>query len=216
LAVNHGRRHEAAYHWVAERIRSGEWGELRGMHVSCPGIGLGCLGTHFIDLMRFLSGEDMKCLTGFLDPERGPNPRGAAYHDPGGLLVAQGSNGTRFVLHQIEDGGGPHHIRLDLTGARVLIDERDRRMDVLRRVAPGKFEPDPLPAGRELRLDLLQICADILTELSNGGALTCTADNANRALEAILAGHLSHQAGNRPVSLPLTDPAHLDFEVAIT
>ena len=38
LAVNHGRRAEPLYRWVAAQIRSGDWGALRSVRIACPGM----------------------------------------------------------------------------------------------------------------------------------------------------------------------------------
>ena len=52
LAVNHCRRHVPAYRWLRTRICSGDWGQLRAIRIASPGIGLGCLATHFVSSPR--------------------------------------------------------------------------------------------------------------------------------------------------------------------
>lgn len=224
LAVNHCRRHVAAYAWARERIASGHWGHLRGVRMACPGIGLGCLTTHFIDLAAFLSGDTFMRVTGWVDPERDLNPRGAEFHDPGGLVVAEGASGARYVFHQIEDASGPASIVLDLTLARIVVEEREGRVSVIRRdpaVKPGpgrppKFDEEAPPDDRPLKLDLVEMTAAVLTELAKEGPLTCSAENGYRSLEVIVAAHLSHSRGNMPVALPLEREDDLSLELAIT
>ncbi len=224
LAVNHCRRHVSAYEWVRDRIASGHWGALRGVRMACPGIGLGCLATHFIDLAAFLSGQRFARVTGWVDPERGANPRGAEFHDPGGLIVAEGDGGARFVFHQIEDASGPTSIVLDLTLARVVVEEREGRVSVIRRdpsVKPGpgrppKFDEEAPPQDQPLKLDIVEMTSAVLAELAGEGRLTCAAEHGYRSLEVVVGAHLSHGRGNVPVELPLVDEKDLAMELAIT
>lgn len=224
IAVNHGRRHVAGYAWLAREISVGRWGTLRGGFTSCPGIGLGCLATHFVDLMRFLGGEDFVSVTGWLDPERGTNPRGATFHDPGGLIVATGASGARYVHHQIEDGSGPLSLVLDLTQARVAVEEREGHISVMRRdpsVKPGpgrpvRFEVLEPPTESPLKLDILELSGAVLTELAGDGPLICDARHGYRSLETVVATHVSHRRGHIPVSLPLEEMEILTEELPIT
>lgn len=224
LAVNHCRRHVPAYRWLAAQIASGRWGQIRGVRMGIPGIGLGCLGTHFLDLMRMLSGEEFVAVSGWVDPERGANPRGAHFHDPGGLVVAQGRAGTRFVLHQIEDGAGPGSIALDLTGARVVIEERSRAVHILWRDTstptgqgrPPRFEEVALPEEHPLELDIVALTAEVIGELVAGQVPTCAAEHGYASLEAVVATYLSHEQGHLPVALPLSGEGVLARELAIT
>lgn len=224
LAVNHCRRHVPAYRWLASRIAAGGWGEVRGVRIGIPGIGLGCLGTHFLDLMRMLAGEEFSAVSGWVDEERGANPRGGEFHDPGGLIVARGARGTRFVLHQIEDGAGPGSIVLDLTGARLVIEERTRSVQIIRRdpsAAPGpgrppRFEEVAVPEDQPLELDIVALTAEVLRELAAGRAPTCDAQHGYASLEVVVAAYLSHERGHVPVVLPLAAADELGRELAIT
>jgi predicted dehydrogenase len=204
LAVNHGRRVEPLYRWVAERVGSGEWGELRSVRITCPGIGLGCVGIHYLDLMRMLSGDEMTSVTGWIDPERGPNPRGAEFHDPGGVVVAEGRSGARYLHQHIEDGGGPAPVVVETTGARFTVVEDTGAMEWLRRW-PGErsFRPSPLPEGLAFELDVVKMTAALLRELAGEGPLSCPGTDGRASLELLAAAYASHRRGHRPVPLPL-------------
>jgi len=224
LAVNHCRRHVPAYRWLAGKIRSGERGVLRGARSACPGIGLGCLATHFLDLLRFLGGEDFVEVFGWVDAEKGANPRGACFHDPGGLIVATGVSGARYIHHQIEDAAGPYSLTIDLTSARISVEERDGKIGVIWRdpsVKPGpgrppRFENLACPEDAPLRLDLVEMTAGVLAELARGDALTCAGEHGYKSLEAVVAAYGSHAAGHAAMTLPLSDSDLLDKELPIT
>lgn len=214
LAVNHCRRLVPAYRWLRERLQSGEWGQLRSMRSSWPGIGLGCSATHMIDLWRFLGGERLDTVFGWVDPVRGINPRGSQFSDPGGMIVVTSSSGARYVHEQAEDGAGPGTFVVETTGAEIKVDERDGTMSVLKRdlsVKPGpgrppKYDAVPLPAEAPLAIDIVRLSAEILRELVEERELTCPAEHGLRSLEVVVGAHLSHDRGHAPVALPLTDP----------
>jgi predicted dehydrogenase len=214
LAVNHGRRHVPAYRWLAQQLQSGQWGELRSIRSSCPGIGLGCIATHMIDLWRFLGGEELHTVFGWVDPVRGPNPRGAEFSDPGGMIVATSASGTRYVHEQTEDGAGPGALVIETTAAQIDVDEYNRSVSILQRdlsVKPGpgrppKYNPVLLPADAPLLIDIVRLSADTLRELVGQSLPTCAAEHGLRSLEVVVAAHLSNDRGHAPIVLPLRDP----------
>lgn len=214
LVVNHCRRFVLAYRWLSRRLQSGEWGQLRAMRSSWPGIGLGCSATHMIDLWRFLGGERLDTVYGWVDPVRGNNPRGAEFRDPGGMLVATSSAGTRYVHEQTEDGAGPGTFVIETTGAEIRIDERQGTVCILARdlsVKPGpgrppKYDAVALPADAPLAIDIVALSAEALRELTEERELTCPAEHGLRSLEVVVAAHLSQDRRHAAVDLPLSDP----------
>ena len=224
LAVNHSRRHVPAYAWLARRLQSGEWGQLRSILSSWPGVGLGCNATHMIDLWSFLGGETLNTVFGWVDPIRGPNPRGPEYQDPGGMVVATSALGTRYVHEQIEDGAGPRTLTIETTCAQIRVDERIGSIEVLARDAsvrpgpgrPPKYDVVPLPTEASLNLDIVHLSAEILRELVEEREITCTAEHGLRSLEVIVGAHLSDRHGHGPVVLPITDADAKAIRLPIT
>lgn len=223
VAVDHPRRTTPVYRWVAERIASGQWGALRAMWVQRPGIGLGCLATHSYDLVRLLSGAEIERVTGWVDPERGANPRGPSFHDPGGLAVLELSDGSRATVAQIEDGAGPMSIEVLTTLSRVRVEERDGSVDVIVKDAavkkgpdqPARFEqveiPEALRSKRVLRTEIQWL----LEGLIHGHPAATIADG-HASVEALVAVHLSHARGNAPVALPLHSDPGRDLWLPVT
>lgn len=214
LAVNHTLRHVPAYRWLAQQLQSGHWGKLRSMQSTWPGIGLGCLATHMVDLWRFLGNEEVNTVVGWVDPVRGRNPRGAEFSDPGGMIVATSASGTRYVHEQTEDGAGPGSLVIETTAAQIVVDQYAQSVVVLLRdlsVKPGpgrppKYDPILPPPEARLALDIVRCSAEALRELVEDRELTCGGEHGLRSLEVVVAAHLSSERGHVPVALPLNDP----------
>jgi predicted dehydrogenase len=203
LAVNHGRRVEPFYRWAAAQVGSGAWGDLRTIRVACPGIGLGCVGTHYLDLVRLLSGDEIASVSGWIDPVRGPNPRGAEFQDPGGVVVMQGRSGRRYVHQHIEDGVGPAPVVVELTGGRLTVVEDTRQVEWLPRGSGFDLRPGPPPEAPPLALDVVGMAAALLEELAGEGPLSADGADGRAALEILSAAYASDARGHAPAALPL-------------
>lgn len=218
LAVNQSRRHDPLYAWIAGRVREEAWGGLRGVWIQRPGIGLGCLGTHFFDLVRFLSGREVERVTAWVDPFLGPNPRGAQFVDPGGLVVLELAGGVRATVAQMEDAAGPATVELHFTGGRVRVEEQLGRVEVTVRDRAAKsptFIAGEVPAGLSAKPNLLSMSEALVRELAGEGPLACEAREGLASVEILAAAHLSHARGHTPMALPLVG-ADRDHWMSIT
>jgi hypothetical protein len=97
-----------------------------------------------VDLWRFLTGEELTTVHGWVDPVRGSNPRGSNYRDPGGMIIATTASSTRYIHEQAEDGAGPSSMVIATTGAQIAVDEHRGSIEILARdlsVKPGPGRP---------------------------------------------------------------------------
>lgn len=211
LAVDQSRRWDPMYRWLRDQIRSGRWGQPRAAWIQRPGIGLGCLATHSFDLVQFLFDKEPRAITAWVDEPVASNPRGERFVDPGGFVVMDFGPGLRATVAQIEDGAGPMSVELDLTGARVRIDEKSGELEVIARdlsIKPGPdrppvFERLEVPSGLATRPSMPVMLTGVLKELASGGDMDCDARHGRSAVETLVAAHLSHQRGHVPQALPL-------------
>ena len=211
LSVDQSRRHDPFYRWLREEIRSGRWGEPRPGWIQFPGIGLGCLGTHHFDLVRFLFDTEVERVTAWVDEPVRVNPRGEQFVDPGGLVVLECCPGLRMVVAQIEDGAGPRSIELNFTAARIRIDERMGVGEIIERdlsIIPGPGRPPafieaPLPDHISPKVNMFVMLRGVLEELCGEGAMDCDGVHGRQSVEVLAAVHASHDAGSFPVALPL-------------
>jgi predicted dehydrogenase len=215
VAVDHVRRHAPAYRWLRERIASGDWGRMRTIWMQRPGIGLGCNAVHSFDTVRFLTGREARRVTAWVDDPIGKNPRGADFVDPGGLVVMDMGSDLRAVVAQIEDGAGPTSVEIDMTAARIRLDEQSGAIEIVERdlsVKPGPGRPaaykrsEP-PAGLSAKTDMLLMIEGCLADLLHDGPVESDAAQGLATVEILVAAHLSQRRGNVPIDVPLTSPS---------
>jgi len=215
VAVDHVRRFAPAYRWLHERIVSGEWGQVRAIWMQRPGIGLGCNAVHSFDTVRFLTGRDVRRVTAWVDEPKGKNPRGADFVDPGGLVVLDMGPDVRAVVAQIEDGAGPTAVEIDMTAARIRLDEQSGAIEIVARdlsVKPGPGRPASFarvepPAGLSAKTDMLLMIEGCLADLLSDHPVESDAAAGQATVEILVAAYLSHRRGNVPVDLPLVSAA---------
>ena len=209
LAVGQGRRHAPIYRWLRDEIRAGRLGSPRSLWVHMPGIGLGVRGIHSIDLIRFLADAEVQGVVGWVDDPLGENPRGAEFVDPGGMIVMDMGPRLRGVVVQNEDGAGPISVEVDLTAARIRLDERFGTVEIVERdqaVLPGPGRPprfhhrDP-PEGMSARLDALQMINGVVEELLGEGDMECDGHHGVEAFKILVGAYVSDRDGHRRVGL---------------
>lgn len=224
VAVDHVRRYSQIYLWLRDQIASGVWGEVRAIWMQRPGIGLGCNATHSFDAVTMLAGRPVKHVTAWVDPPKTKNPRGEQFVDPGGLVIMDLGDNVRATVAQIEDGAGPTSLEIDLTAARVRMDERSGEVEIVERdlsVKPGPGRPPVLnyvkpPENISTKLDLVEMIRGCLEDLAGDGAIYSDGVSGRSSVEVLVAAYLSHRRGNLPVALPLVDSEALELWLPVT
>lgn len=214
IGVDHVRRYSPGYRWLTEQIGSGCWGALRCLFVQRPGIGLGCLATHSFDAACYFAESLPRRVTAWIDPPLAVNPRGAHFVDPGGTVVCEFNDQFRAVISQIEDGAGPASMEIDLTSARIRVDEKSGTIEIVERdrtVIPGPGRPAAyvhreLPSNIDGKVDMHQGLVQLLDQLAGDGPLDCDATHGRNSIAILAAAHLSARRGNCPVDLQQHDP----------
>jgi len=224
IAVDHGLRHDKTYSWIKENIQSGIWGELRSIYVMRQGIGLGCLGIHSFDLINDLTDSKAESVVGWVDEPIRINPRGAQFIDPGGLAILNYENGVKAVVSQIEDGSGPMSVEINLTGARIRVNEKFGEVDVVTKDPhkvgkPGKpvpYERVEIPDEFAVSHNVFELMESIITELIGDKPLKCDVSHGQASLELLVATYISNENGHQPINLPLTEESALTKYISVT
>tara|TARA_B100000579_G_C22647828_1_gene764658 strand:- start:361 stop:933 length:573 start_codon:yes stop_codon:yes gene_type:complete len=188
-----------------------------------PGIGMGCLGIHSFDLINSIVDNTILSVTGWLDEAIGLNPRGDQYIDPGGLVVINYENGVRGIVSQLEDGAGPMSVEINLTNARIRVDEKfgrleiaSKRTDNLKSKKPLKYKVDKNPVAFSVSHNVIELMECIINELISDKKVECSASHGERSLEILVAAYISNEKGNQPVNLPLVDTYALKKNLHVT
>jgi predicted dehydrogenase len=215
LAVNHVRRWSEDYRRLKRMLADGVIGRLRHITFTCGSTGLGNFATHAFDTMQYLFDAEPAAVVAWIDRTGTPNPRGAAFVDPGGFGVVVFGGGQRGFIDASEDTGMQYAFTLVGEYGRVTIDELNGDWSIRARTSAVRSAPFTRYGSDTERVafaavepyDLVTLTRRAIDELAGDGPLTCTAQDGRRSLELVVAFHESDAAGHAPVSLPLSGSA---------
>jgi predicted dehydrogenase len=215
LAVNHVRRWSPDYLRLKAMIDGGVVGRLRHIYFSCGSTGLGNFVSHAFDQMRWFYEAEATTVTAWIDQTGTPNPRGKDFVDPGGYAVVGFAGGQRGFVDASEDTGVQYIFNFVGEYGRVVVDELNNTWRIRTRGRETRALPFVrYPAATERvgfepseTYDIVSLTGRALDDLAGDGPIRCTAIDGLRALELVIACHESHDAGHRPVALPLTGAA---------
>jgi predicted dehydrogenase len=198
VAVNHGRRWLADYAAVKRCIEHGYIGSLRHVYaVPGPG-GLAMIGVHFFDLMAYLADSPLAWVVGFLDGCDRPNRRGPQFKDPGGYAMVGFQNGVRGCLDVSDD--------LNHKDPLVVLRGDAGRIEIYERLRQWQLDNHSLGRRTFQFGDALQegpLFAKTAAQMLSEEAPSCGAAEGIRALEGVVAVHVSSSRDNAKISLPL-------------
>jgi predicted dehydrogenase len=222
LAVNHIRRWSSTYRQLKDLIGDGIIGDIRHLYLSMGSTGIGNFPIHFFDTARFLTGSEPEWAAGFLDRTGTPNPRGQQFLDPGGYGIIQFGDGIRFFFDSSEDTGVQYLFQIVGTYGRIIIDELNDTWQIRARRQGDREIPltrygtemPIIPFERDSSHDIVQLTASAISELLKGGSVSCTGDDGRRALEMVIALHVSDGLDHERIDFPL-DPKYATRDVRI-
>jgi len=210
LAINYSRRWSDDYRSLKDQIRRGTIGDLCHFHFVCGGGLLACNGSHFFDLMRFISDSEAISATAYVDKRGSPNPRGKEFNDPGAYGILRFKNGMRGFLDMYEDLGVQPRMEIVGSIGRIIIDEINNSWSVESREEKDRTQPlgkYDLPVYRRAfpsrPLNVVNLVAKTVEEILGEGPISCTGMDGLASLQMIMAFHVSDMEGNIPVALPI-------------
>jgi predicted dehydrogenase len=207
LVINHNRRFQPHYRSLAARIAAGELGELTGAWLQWGTGRLGNVGTHFIDALRMLTGREVRTVSAALDLTGRPDCRGPEFRDPGGWAMLRMDGGLVAQISAPDNAIGPAEIVIQGTRGRARIGGAGGAIE-LWRGGGGAWSAPPRESGTSMD----QAVREIVAWLDDGTPVSCSADEAVRTLEVIVACHASHARQAAWTPLPLVG-ADRDWEV---
>ncbi len=207
VVVNISRRYADLYETVRTR-HADAIGGIRAFHATLGASGLGCNGTHLLDLGLLLLGGEPATVSAWLDDGSLPNPRGPQFSDPGGVGMVRWADGRRIVLDMGDDLGVQGKYQCFGPWGRIVIDEIRRELDVQARDEQGRDAAlsrvgTPLhdaDAAFEPALDVVDMARRAIEDAASDDAITCGLDEATAALALVIGFHLSSEAGGTPIA----------------
>jgi predicted dehydrogenase len=202
-AINTSRRWHQTWHRAAELIARGEIGRPRTA-VTYGVAGISHNGSHLIDTLRYLLGDDVDWLVGHIDDEA----RAATEDDCTGLALLHFRGGTHAYLNMIDPAVTSFEIDVVGEQGRVRVSCNGLEAE-LWTAGPNLVglgmnrQPFPWPV-RPQSFALLAI-EDIVAAVEQRRPARCTMRDGRAALEVAVALRESHRRGGVRIPLPFED-----------
>jgi predicted dehydrogenase len=213
LAVNLSRRYADRYIRLKQELKKGIIGQVNHVNVVIGAGGLGCVGSHYFDLIPWLTDTLATWVVGTIDPNPALNVRGSQFFDPGGrgmVGYADGMTASFELSGQVPITcllqliGTQGHMEIDEwsspTGGRVEIFQRpeERREELKTRFVPPeqvKFDVgEPLDAVLMTKGCLEDLVGDGREDTVSGGIA---------ATDTVMAFHISNERNWQKIDLLL-------------
>lgn len=210
VLVNHSRRWSKNYQLLKYLLHSESLGRLIGVSVFFGAGGIGALGVHFIDIIRFLFDEEIIEARADFDLPLSENSRGSAYFDPGGRAFLKFNSGAYVFLDFSLAYGTKHKLIVILAeNGRIEFDEIAEKIRVIKKGQIKELSfinPDYQNFER---------AKTVLEGILLNNEFYSTVLDGIASVEVIAALHLSHKELGASVKLPLK-VSDRDIELRIT
>lgn len=213
LFINLTLRVFPAFRKFIDLLHAGAIGEIRHISVVIDGKrGLGCVGTHYLDLMRVIARSEVVRAWGRIDRTGTPNPRGAQFRDPGGYGIYEFKNGTRGFVEMSEDISLAPFIMIIGSRGNAFVDTEENRWEI-QKAEGGKLVRVPFEAGA--LTDVVEGTTLAFQDIAGGGKTIASGEDGEAALQMVMALHVSDARGNQGIPLPLWGE-DLEFDIPMT
>lgn len=207
LAINHQMMFMPHYVRVKELIGSEELGPLASIVVAGSNFGLAMNASHYFEMLRFIGGEPVRSVQAWLDSETQANPRGAEFEDRSGRLLARSRSDCTMYLDFTAAAGHGLNLAYICRNGQIMVDELEGWV----RVVARKAEHRDLPTTRygmphdvwEEHVPPADVVAPTMSvwrAMLEGRPFPDQIIGYS-ALAALVAAHVSHEAGGCLITL---------------
>ena len=216
LAINHQMRFMDNYCKIRSLANSIEFGGVVSIILSGSNCGLAMNGSHYFELLRFISGENAETVCAWFDNDLVPNPRGANFEDRGGKVRAVTASGISMYLDISVKAGHGLQLILICKHGQIILDELTGYVRSISRSEKNRNLPTTQYGSTGIN-NVFQIePSNVITSTENvwykliEGNGYPDADTGIHALCCLAAAYTSNKNGN--ISILLEDP-RIDCEV---
>lgn len=194
LAVNHVRRWEPCYQRAKAVVDSGVLGRIHAVTAEYSG-GIANIGSHMLDVLRWLFGEIEWVLADALQPPGAPDPAvsGSVGFRHGAIGRLIGCDPAAFLLFEIHALGTEGQLHIAGNGSRLHVwrAEDSPRYSHVRELALRQNEI-AWPGER-----MVNAVTDLVRCMEQGAAPACSGEDGLRALELVDAFRQSAESWSR-------------------
>lgn len=207
LAINHQMRFMEQYTGPKAIVRDVPFGGLASINVVAGNFGLANNGSHYFEMMRFVTDEMPATVAAWFSSEKVPNPRGPQFEDRGGVVRVTTTGGKRFYMDASTDQGHGMHVTYVGRNGRLDVDELAGKARLVVRKSEHAGEPTTrygMPYDeREWTIAPADSVAPTRAVVSALLADKNYPDGAvgRMAVEVLVAAHLSHEQGGATIDL---------------
>lgn len=144
LAVNHQMRYMAQYTEVKRLVETPGFGGLVSVLVCGSNFGISMNGSHYFEMFRFLTGNQITEIAAWFDEEVLPNPRGPEFQDRAGQIRAINARGQALFMDLSAKAGHGLQVVYTCRNGQIVVDELSGHVRTVRR----KLEYQDLPTSR--------------------------------------------------------------------
>lgn len=211
LAINHQMRFMEQYTEPKRIVNSDAFGGLTSITVVAGNFGMSMNGTHYFEMLRYMTDEGPTEVAAWFSAEKVSNPRGPQFEDRAGSVRMTTPSGKRFYMEIGSDQG--HGIKViyagkygqivvdELSGAMAMVAREDqyRSLPTTRYGMPAVYSTQALKPA-----DALAPSLSVLEALV-GDKNPPSGEDGRLALQALVAAYLSDEQEHRSVKMAETN-----------
>jgi len=223
LSINYLRRFSERYRKLFDEIHNKQIiGMPKSMIITSGAGGISALGTHFIDLSRYLLDSEVSSVYGVSVDKNLPNPRGKQFEDPGGYAILNFENNTRMFFDMSDDVGIQPKIEILGEYGRIIIDELNNQIVIRARSTEDMLKkkhlyvlPNPVLQDDLFNFESISVLTKKMIENLISDKILVTSAFTARGNVEIYSAIRNSFASRNVVNLPLNDSFY-DKEFMIT